>query len=51
MPGGLNGQNLKQALISAAPLFSSMAAGYSSGRGPYAYLDQGIAGMQAMQKQ
>lgn len=45
------GQNLKQALISAAPLFSSMAAGYSSGRGPYAYLDQGIAGMQAMQKQ
>lgn len=45
------GPQLKQALISAAPLFSSMAAGYSSGRGPYAYLDQGIAGMQAMQKQ
>lgn len=61
MPGRLPAQNtqprqpfgpqLKQALISAAPLFSSMAAGYSSGRGPYAYLDQGIAGMQAMQKQ
>lgn len=61
MPGRLPAQNtqprqpfgpqLKQALISAAPLFSAMAAGYSSGRGPYAYLDQGIAGMQAMQKQ
>jgi len=45
------GPQLKQALISAAPLFSSMAAGYSSGRGPYAYLDQGIAGMQDLQKQ
>lgn len=45
------GPQLKAALIQAAPLFSAMAAGYSSGRGPYAYLDQGIAGMQAMQKQ
>ena len=45
------GPQLKAALVQAAPLFSSMAAGYSSGRGPYAYLDQGIAGMQAMQKQ
>ena len=45
------GPQLKAALVQAAPLFSAMAAGYSSGRGPYAYLDQGIAGMQAMQKQ
>lgn len=45
------GPQLKAALIQAAPLFSAMAAGYSSGRGPYAYMDQGIAGMQAMQKQ
>mgnify|MGYP005608591191 CR=1 FL=1 len=58
MPGRVPGQNtqpfgpqLKQALIAAAPLFSSMAAGYSSGRGPYAYMDQGIAGMQALMKQ
>lgn len=52
-PGGLgfNGPQLKQSLIAAAPLFSAMAAGYSSGRGPYAYLDQGIAGMQALLKQ
>ena len=45
------GPQLKAALVQAAPLFSAMAAGYSSGRGPYAYMDQGIAGMQAMQKQ
>lgn len=45
------GPQLKSALVQAAPLFSAMASGYSSGRGPYAYLDQGIAGMQAMQKQ
>lgn len=50
-PGQPFGQQLKQGLIAAAPLFSAMAAGYSSGRGPYAYLDQGIAGMQALQKQ
>ena len=45
------GPQLKAALVQAAPLFSAMAAGYSSGRGPYAYLDQGIAGMQDLQKQ
>jgi len=44
------GMNLKNALIQAAPLFASMAAGYSSGRGPYAYMDQGIASIQANQK-
>jgi hypothetical protein len=44
------GMNLKDALIQAAPLFASMAAGYSSGRGPYAYMDQGIASIQANQK-
>ena len=44
------GVNLKNALIQAAPLFASMAAGYSSGRGPYAYMDQGIASIQANQK-
>lgn len=45
------GPQLKQALVTAAPMFNAMAAGYSSGRGPYAYLDQGAAGMQAMMKQ
>lgn len=44
------GMNIKNALIQAAPLFASMAAGYSSGRGPFAYMDQGIAGIQANQK-
>jgi hypothetical protein len=32
-------------------MFNAMAAGYASGRGPYAYMDQGAAGMQAMMKQ
>lgn len=45
------GPQLKQALVMAAPMFNAMAAGYSSGRGPYAYMDQGAAGMQAMMKQ
>lgn len=62
MPGFLGGgQNaqpqqprqpsqLKQALITAAPMFNAMAAGYASGRGPYAYMDQGAAAMQEMMK-
>lgn len=37
--------------ITAAPMFSAMAAGYSSGRGPYAYMDQGLASMQARAKE
>ncbi|NJM13959.1 MAG: hypothetical protein HC889_20835, partial [Synechococcaceae cyanobacterium SM1_2_3] len=41
------GQNLKQSIITAAPMFNAMAAGYSSGRGPYAYMDQGAALMMA----
>lgn len=45
-PGGFN-----NFAIEAAPLFASLAAGYSSGRGPYAYMDQGIAGMQARAKE
>jgi hypothetical protein len=45
------GPQLKQALITAAPMFNAMAAGYASGRGPYAYMDQGAAGVQAMLKQ
>lgn len=46
-PGG----GFKNFAIEAAPLFASLAAGYSSGRGPYAYMDQGIAGMQARAKE
>jgi hypothetical protein len=45
-PGGF-----KNFAIEAAPLFASLAAGYSSGRGPYAYLDQGIEGMQKRAKE
>lgn len=44
------GPQLKQALITAAPMFNAMAAGYASGRGPYAYMDQGAAAMQEMMK-
>jgi hypothetical protein len=44
------GPQLKQALITAAPMFNAMAAGYSSGRGPYAYMDQGAMAMQEMMK-
>lgn len=40
------GPQLKQGLITAAPMFNAMAAGYASGRGPYAYMDQGAALMQ-----
>lgn len=36
--------------ITAAPMFSAMAAGYASGRGPYAYMDQGLAAMEKRQK-
>lgn len=50
MPGGLNGAALKQGLITAAPMFSAMAAGYASGRGPYAYMDQGAAAIQEQLK-
>jgi GH24 family phage-related lysozyme (muramidase) len=62
MPGGLfkpkaagatppPGGGFKNFAITAAPLFASLAAGYSSGRGPYAYMDQGLAGIQAAQKE
>lgn len=44
-PGGF-----KNFAIEAAPLFASLAAGYSSGRGPYAYMDQGLAAIQQRQK-
>ena len=44
-PGGF-----KNFAIEAAPLFASLAAGYSSGRGPYAYMDQGLAALQQRQK-
>jgi hypothetical protein len=50
MPGQFSGANLKQGLITAAPMFNAMAAGYSSGRGPYAYMDQGAAMMQEQLK-
>jgi hypothetical protein len=45
-PGG----GFKNFAIEAAPLFASLAAGYSSGRGPYAYMDQGLAAIQQRQK-
>lgn len=51
MPNLPKGPEIKSALIQAAPLFTAMAAGYSSGRGPYAYLDQGIATIQQRQKE
>lgn len=52
MPGGLpRGPQLRQGIIEAAPLFNAMAAGYASGRGPYAYMDQGAALIAARMKQ